>query len=120
MRTIIELPQFDTGQYGGCEFSMTKGNALLVLHLSGLPDFRIHFQNVRWHRYTQLYSCDVSMVKDAYFRVIEVSPTEVLESFLGTDRSYPSRSAYRKLHHFRIFLDETGCHEVLAESAVAE
>jgi len=117
MRTIIELPDFETGHYEGCEFNMAKGDALLVLHLSDLPDFRIQFRNVRWHRYTQLYSCDVSMIKDAYFRVIEVSSTELLESFLESDRSDPSQRAYKELHHFRIFLDETGCHEVLAESA---
>jgi hypothetical protein len=56
VKTIIELPEFDTGQYEGCEFHMVGGDASMVLRLAELPDFAIRFTKVRWHRYTQLHS----------------------------------------------------------------
>ncbi len=113
-RVAIELPDFDTGQYEGCEFHMSEGDALLSLHIAELPDFKIRFQRVRWHRYTQLYSCNETWVRDAYFRLIEVDQTELLNDFIQSDRSH--QKPYAELHHFRIFLDETGCHEVFAEA----
>jgi hypothetical protein len=117
VKTIIELPEFDTGQYEGCELHMVGGNASLMLHVAELPDFEIRFARVRWHRYTQMYSCEASWVAEAYFRLIEVQPSELLDSFIKSDRSL--QKAYKELHHFRIFLDETGCHEFFAEAAIS-
>jgi hypothetical protein len=114
-KTIFELPEFDTGQYEGCELHMVGGSAALVFHVAELTDFEIRFTNVRWQRYTQLYSCESSWIAQAYFRLIEVSPLELLASFLKSDRS--TQRAYKELHHFRIFLDETGCYEFFAETA---
>jgi hypothetical protein len=116
-RTILELPQFDTGQYDGCEFHMVGGDAILKLLLSEHPAFSMQFRRVRWHRYTQLHSCDASWINEAYFRLVEVSPTEAVAAFMKADTS--SVKPYPELHHYRIFLDETGCHEVFAESVRA-
>ncbi|MYM73821.1 hypothetical protein GTP56_16645 [Duganella sp. FT134W] len=115
VKTIFELPEFDTGQYEGSELHMVDGNAALVLHVAELPLLEMRFTNVRWHRYTQLYCCETSWIAHAYFKLIEVSPLEELARFLQSDRS--TRRAYKQLHHFRIFLDETGCYEFFAETA---
>ena len=117
IKTIIELPEFDTGQYEGCEFHMLGGDASLLLRLAERPNFEFRFTRVRWHRYTQLHSCEASWAREAYFRLIEVRPSELLDSFIKSDRS--SQKPYKELHHFRIFLDETGCHELFAEAAAS-
>lgn len=115
--SVIELPEFDTGQYESHEFHMANGNADLLLKIADLPDVKIHFRRVWWHQYTQLHSCDPSWIKKAYFRVVEVSPDERLRHFLAQDQA--SVKAYGRLFHYRIFLDESGCHEVFAEEGSA-
>ena len=112
---MIELPEFDTGQYEGCDFLMSGGNATLTLHISELPQFVIHFSRVRWHEFTALYNCSPEQMKDSYFRLHEIVASERLRGFLVDDSA--SLKAYKELHHYRIFLGETGCHEVFAESA---
>jgi hypothetical protein len=57
------------------------------------------------------------LVKSAYFQLVEVIESRALFSFIDNDRA--PRRAYKELHHFRIFLDETGCYELFAESASA-
>jgi hypothetical protein len=112
---IIELPKFDTGLYEGCEFIMSGGDARLTLVFSELPAFRISFSRARWHQFTALPNCSVEMIEGAYFRLVELRDSRALTAFIASDQ--PPRKAYRELHHYRIFLDETGCHELFAQSA---
>jgi hypothetical protein len=114
---VAELPRFDTGQYTGCEFSISGGDARLTLRFAELPPFEIKFHRARWHQFTALPNCDAESVKSAYFRLVEVMESSALSIFIDGDRA-PKR-AYKELHHYRIFLDETGCHELFAESASA-
>lgn len=111
----IELPPFDTGEYEGCELSMANGDAELTLHVFGMPPICIKFTRVRWHRYTALYACDSEWISGFYFKVAEVPNSTELAAHLKADKS--STKAYAQLHHFRIFIDETGCHDFLAETA---
>jgi hypothetical protein len=113
----IELPPFDTGQYEGCELKMTQGNAVLTLHVTDLSSLAIRFSRVRWHQFTALPNCTEEMVGDAYFRVVEYPNSPAVADFIRQDRA--SRKAYTTLCHYRIFLDETGCHEFFAESTAA-
>jgi hypothetical protein len=115
---VAELPKFDTCQYGGCEFSMSGGDARLAIRFAELPPFEINFYCARWHQFTALPNCDAELVKSAYFRLGEVIESRTLSSFIDGDRA-PNK-AYKHLHHYRIFLDETGCHELFAESASAK
>ena len=112
---IIELPEFDTGQFESCEFVMSDGGARLTVLLSELPAFKISFSRVRWHQFTALPNCTAEMVKGAYFRLVELKDSSALTVFIERDRA--TAKAYRELHHYRIFLDETGCHELFAQSA---
>ena len=112
---ILELPKFDTGEYCGSDFLMTQGGASLVIHIDEQPPFEILFNRVRWHQFTALPNCTPEMIQGAYFRLIELPDSASLAHFLQQDSS--PRKAYRSLHHYRIFLDETGCHELFAESA---
>ena len=114
---VIELPTFDTGQYESCELAMANGDATLTLRIAGLPPFSIRFNRVRWHQFTALPNCTPDMAGDAYFRVAEYIGSQAVADFIAQDRA--STKAYTKLSHYRIFLDETGCHEVFAESAAA-
>jgi len=117
-RVVLELPKFDTGQFEDCAFHMDGGDATLVIRIAEIGDFSISFHRVRWHRFTQLLSCDTSWIHQAYLRLIEVRPGELIDSLL---KPYTGAKAaprpFRELHHFMIFLDEVGCHEVVAESA---
>jgi len=114
---VAELPSFDTGQYEGCEFVMSDGDARLTIRFTDLPPFEISFYRLRWHQFTALPNCDADLVKSAYFRLVEAIESPTLLSFIDSDRA--PRRAYKGLHHYRIFLDETGCHEFFAESASA-
>jgi hypothetical protein len=113
-RVVFELPKFDTGRYSGSEYVMRGGDSHLTIHVTGSADISIVFPRTRWHRFTALHVCPAEWIKEAYFRLVEVAPTESLAVFLSSDSR--SREAYRELHHYRIFLDETGCHEVYSES----
>ena len=117
-KTIIELPKFDTGQYEEFEFQMSLGDASLTLLISEIPAVRMKFSRVRWHEFTALPNCSVEMIQTAYFRLVEITDSDSLKSFVKSDRS--TAKAYRELHHYRIFLDESGCHEVFAEAAHPE
>lgn len=75
--SLIELPGFDTAEYESHELHMVEGNAHLFLKITDLPDFKIHFRRVRWHQYARLHSCDPAWIKEAYFRLVEVSPNEL-------------------------------------------
>ncbi|MBR0869111.1 hypothetical protein JQ633_01985 [Bradyrhizobium tropiciagri] len=114
-KVIIELPKFDTGLYEGCEFTMSGGGARLKLRFSELPDFEISFSRARWHQFTALPNCSSEMIKTAYFRLVELADSKALAAFIKAD--WEVNKAYQDLHHYRIFLDETGCHELFAQSA---
>lgn len=116
-KPVIELPAFDTGKYDDCEFTMRDGDASLVVHVHSLPEFRIDFRKIRWHEFTAMYNCSAEQIDGSYFVLSEVTPSEKLESYIRNDKA--GARAYRELHHYRIFLDETGCHEVFAESVSA-
>lgn len=112
-RAVYDLPPFDTGQYEGCEFRMHAGGASLLIHVAELGTLTIFFRRVRWHQFAALPNCTHEVIQSAYFRLVEVSSPQ-LADFINADKS-PNR-AYSELHHYRIFLDETGCHELFAES----
>jgi hypothetical protein len=112
---VAELPPFDTGQYERSEFLMRGGDATLTLHIAELSEVVLHFERVRWHQFTALYNCTPEMIKDAYFKLVEYPSSPELKVFLRQDSA--TRKAYTRLGHYRIFLDETGCHEVFAQSA---
>lgn len=113
----IELPSFDTGEYEDCELRIAGGDAVLTLHVSGGEPVRLGFTRVRWHRFTSLYACPAEWVSGYYFKLGVAAESRELEEHLKADRA--SVRAYGQLHHFRIFLDDTGCHEFLAERADA-
>ena len=110
---VYELPPFDTGQYESSEFHMRSGGASLLIRITELGSFTISFRRVRWHQFTALPNCKPEVTQQSYFRLSEVSSSQ-LADFIDADKS-PNR-AYSELHHYRIFLDETGCHELFAES----
>jgi hypothetical protein len=113
MKSVLTLPRFDSGQYEGSEFLMAGGGAVLTILLAELPAVRITFQGVRWHEFTAVYNCTSEQVQ-AYFQVVEVAPSAGLAAYIASDKA--SARAYRDLRHYRIFLDETGCHELYAQS----
>ena len=93
---------------------MKNANATLTIHIAEVSDVVINFTRVRWHQFTALYNCESDMIRDSYFKLVEVSPSRDLDAYIKNDQA--SVKAYKSLHHYRIFLDETGCHEVFAEA----
>lgn len=110
---VYELPPFDTGQYESCEFVMRAGGASLIVRVAELGAVSISFHRVRWHQFIALPNCAPAVINEAYFRLVEVE-SPAIAAFIAADHS--TRKAYSRLRHYRIFLDETGCHEVFAES----
>jgi hypothetical protein len=117
LKAVVTVPSFDTGEYEGSDFAMSEGDARLTIRAASIPPFSIQFKRVRWHQYTAKYNCTADQVEGCYFSLVEVAPSRALQSFLNHDKA--SAKAYKALHHFRIFLDEEGCHELFAESASA-
>ena|ERR1700730_6799059 len=111
---IYKLPPFDTGRYERHEFLMSNGNATLTVHVAELSPLKIQFDRIRWHEFTALYNCSPEQVSSAYFKLVELVQSKRLIEFVCNDRA--TAKAYRELHHYRIFLDESGCHEVFAQS----
>lgn len=112
---VYDFPAFDTGQFEGAAFSMAKGDAELVISVAEHDDIVLRFKRVRWHQFTALYNCTPEQVKSAYFKLVELKDSQSVAKYVSEDRA--SARAYRELHHFRVFLDEHGCHELFAESA---
>ena len=115
---VSELPPFDTGQFEGAEFHMVGGDARLIVHVAKEPDVVVTFKRVRWHEFTALYNCSPEQVSTSYFKLTEVQSSGSLAAYVASDRA--SAKAYSELHHYRIFLDEHGCHELFAQSAALE
>ena len=120
MPTIVvsELPSFDTGQFEGAEFHMVRGEGQLVVHVAGEPDVVVTFKRIRWHEFTALYNCSPEQVSTSYFKLTEVESSLSLAQYVANDQA--SAKAYSELHHYRIFLDEHGCHEAFAQSAALD
>lgn len=114
IRTVFKFPPFDAGRYEGCEFLMSLGDALLTVIVEDLPAIEIVFQRVRWHEFTAVHNCSAEQREGAYFAVAEVVGSQSLADYLANDKA--AIRAYSELHHYRVFLDETGCHEVFAQS----
>jgi len=112
---VYDFPAFDTGQLEEATFSMAKGDAELVISVAGHGDIVLRFKRARWHQFTALYNCTPEQAKSAYFKLIELKDSQSVAKYVREDSA--SAKAYRELHHFRVFLDEHGCHELFAESA---
>lgn len=110
---VHELPAFDTGQYEDSEFRLHSGGASLHIRVAELGTITLTFERVRWHHFTALPNCTSEMARSAYFRLVKLASPE-LQAFIAADNA--SVKAYSELHHYRIFLDETGCHELFAQS----
>ncbi|NVJ67587.1 MAG: hypothetical protein HWE16_13960 [Gammaproteobacteria bacterium] len=111
--STIELGEFDTGLYSGCKFHTEGKQALLTVEVNEVGDKLIKFDEVKYHQFTALYHCDKSMI-EPYFKVVELPKSKELKQFLKRDLSgYPPKA----LKHYRIFLDESGCFDIFAESA---
>jgi hypothetical protein len=112
---VIELPAFDSGQYEGCEFRISDGSAALSIRVAEQEPFTIYFSHVRWCEFTALPNCSADQIRSAYFKLVDLGSTDWRSAFSSADTS--ARKPYASLRHFRIFLEETGCYELLAESA---
>ena len=97
---------------------MARGDAKLVVHVAEEPDVVVTFKRVRWHEFTALYNCSCEQVSTSYFKLAEVASSPSLARYVASDRA--SAKAHSELHHYRIFLDEHGCHEVFAQAAAIE
>jgi hypothetical protein len=111
---VYDFPPFDTGLFAGAEFLLSGGNARLLIKVEEHSDIVLHFNRVRWHEFTATYNCSVEQVKSAYFKLVRLDDSERVKTFIMTDRA--TSKAYTKLHHFRVFLEGHGCHELFAES----
>jgi hypothetical protein len=109
-----DFPQFDTGLFDGAEFLMSGGNARLLIKVTEHPSIILHFERIRWHEFTALHNCSADQIGSAFFKLVTVDESKRLTEYVAADRA--SRKAYRVLHHFRVFLDEYGCHELFAQS----
>jgi hypothetical protein len=114
--TLQTLPPFDSGSLNGTEFSICEGDAAVVWKVEGRAPIRLDFRRVRWHEFTAVYNCTPEQVA-AHSRLVEITNSSWAADFIAQDRA--SVRAYRTLRHYRIFIEEHGCHELLAESHAA-
>jgi hypothetical protein len=114
---IYDFPPFVSGLFDAAEFLMSGGNARLLIKVAEHSDIILQFKRVRWHEFTALYNCSAEQAKTAYFKLVRLDESERLTQYILADRAVSK--AYKELHHFRVFLDEHGCHELFAESSSA-
>ena len=112
---VYDFPAFDTGLFEGVAFSMADGDAELLVSIAEQDHVVLCFKRVRWHQFTALYNCTPEQVSSAYFKLVELKNSRSVAKYVAEDRA--SVRAYKELRHFRVFLDEHGCHELFAESA---
>ena len=62
---MIELPEFDTGEYEGSEFLIADGNGKLTIHITNRQPFVVFFYRIRWHEFTALYNCTRENISNA-------------------------------------------------------
>lgn len=62
---VAALPKFDSGQYEGCEFSVSGGDASLAIRFAELPPFEINFYRTRRHQFPALPNCDAELYQAA-------------------------------------------------------
>jgi hypothetical protein len=79
--------------------------------------YGLGFQRVRWHEFTAVYNCSTDQTQSAYFKLMRLDDSERLANYVMADGA--ASKAYTQLHHFRIFLDELGCHEPFAQAFCA-
>jgi hypothetical protein len=113
---VYDFPPFDTGLFDAAEFLMSGGNAQLLIKIAEHSNIILQFKHVRWHEFTALFNCSAEQV-EAYFKLVRLDESERLMKYIAADRA--ASKAYKELHHFRVFLDEHGCHELFAESFTA-
>jgi hypothetical protein len=111
---VYDFPPFDTGLFAAAEFLMLGGNVRLLIKVAEHSDIILEFKRVRWHEFTALYNCSPEQIKSAYFKLVRVDESERLTKYIVADKAVSK--AYKELHHFRVFLDQHGCHELFAES----
>jgi len=73
---------------------------------------------VRWHRFTSQYASRTEWISEAYFKLIKLEHSPELQA-LAEGESRLVNKPYKGLFHYRVFLDETGTHEFIAESVSA-
>jgi hypothetical protein len=111
---VYDFPTFDTGLFNAAEFLMSGGDAQLLVKVAEHSDIILQFKRVRWHEFTALHNCSAEQVKTAYFKLVRLDESDRLAKYIMADKA--ASKAYKELHHFRVFLDEHGCHELFAES----
>lgn len=114
---VYDFPPFDTGLLADVEFLLSGGNARLLIKVEEHSDIVLQFNRVRWHEFTAMYNCSPEQVRSAHFKLVRLGDSERLMEYITADRA--ASKAYKELHHFRVFLDEHGCHELIAESFTA-
>jgi len=111
---VYDFPPFNTGLFADTEFLLSGGDARLLIKVEEQPNIILRFDRVRWHEFIAMYNCSAEQVKSAYFKVVRLDDSKRLMEYITADRA--ASKAYKELHHFRIFLDEHGCHELFGES----
>ena len=114
---VYDFPPFDTGLFEEAIFSMARGDAELVVLVAERDDIVLRFKRARWHEFTAQYNCTPDQINTAYFKLVEIDGSSSVANYVAADKA--GAKAYRELHHYRVFLDEHGCHELFAESVDA-
>ena len=111
---VILLPTLDSERFENCAFSMHDGEARLTISMAEAPPVIVHFQKLRWHRYTPSAACNPVLIEGCHMAVAEVARSPALRHHVRTEKIPADDAA--KLHHYRLYLGPGGCHEAFAES----
>jgi|TARA_A200000159_G_C7338259_1_gene345957 hypothetical protein len=107
------LKQFDTGLFKASKLTVYGKSANLEIELHRLENETLNFDNVYSFRFTPLCACDLNMI-DAYFKVVSIDGSKELREL--SSKLLKAGHLNTQLKHLRIFLDEEGCYDFLAES----
>lgn len=111
---VILLPTMDSERFERCSFSLSDAESLLTISMRDLPPYIIHFHRLSWHRFTPYADCKPGLIQGCDMAVAEVAGSPALKAYLQK-ASLTAEDAAR-LHHYRIYLGQGGCHEAFAQS----
>lgn len=126
MKTHYTLPEPSTEMYSPAA-TMSFDGGTLILHydysryqneqLLGVFRSGLLFHGVRAFSHRADYHCTPWQVEHSYDKLVEVEDSEwVAELKANTPESFRNQW---DMHHYMIFLDSSGCYEIVAESWVA-
>ena len=112
---VILLPTMDASRFERCSFALEACKSTMTIYMRELEPFVIYFSDLCWHRFTPHDDCPSTITEGCHMAIAEIKASPALAHHVKRE-NIPEKQA-RRLHHYRIYFGQGGCHEAFAASA---